>query len=1223
MVVALVLTQSVFAKVSLTPILSLLLFDDDALEAPYHWNGQAQASGAQPNVDEGSINTLSFDTSALPLTIFENLQSIDILLTGECYQIGGETLDPTLYEWSIVSTGSGQCKISLTFTAIVNNKIVTKALAIKIVMDETAAPAPSMASLVAGADISEGDANVSGIFALSAIQKWTAPAPALTNGRPSIPRAASVFPDSHTPSMYEFNAMHNGVALKGVMLTTRKISDPRNISNFDMNARTTVRFVQGTPVLVGSGVVQGMADNPDNTFAFIAVADGVNLPGPNVGAEFHLDGKNKLNVLCADQRLAGFGKFSVKRTGTRIASSLVGFTNKDCSGSGGRFKDTAGVFSDFQVINTHIGKIMRGRGTAHPLHNGRISTVEDMDENDPDYALYMLGVPERLSALHAITPVDVGTEFQNNAFILDPFTLSKIAKIRRNNGTIIFSEPPEQLQGISIGDIIVGKSSARLRHGLLREVTQKGMQNGKFFLQTRPAKLDQLFKEGGITLGRGLALGDIEEEGIPLYEFDPTPVVVGAAVGALREGVKVPALSSAQLSAAARAPYDNNTVSQANLDVLPFPRINFDHVFIDKDNNDNTKNDQVRTEGFFDLDAFITLNFKCHGFFCNNPNFELSFTFEEDFELSGFASGDHSSGLDLKEVLKTKKFAPIWIGVVAITPRISLAVHLNGTSDTTVEWGIDQHFDATLGVELDDGIWSEIANQNDEIIAAPLPDYTSDSGTVDLRARAALEGTVKVMGIKVGGADVGIYTDVEASTPRDPLWEITAGLNSEAFVELDLLVTTVEAGPWELFDIPFPIAGGEAPNQPPKINWIKVDGHLVENGAVHSVPEESENLVGLDGYFASEEIPLHIKVKAFDSEFGYDCCNVEVKSSKDGLIGLLDENDLSANENYIFPITSFSTGLHTITVKVWEKNKAKSTAIVETFTMRGRIDYFAETGCQDIAIEAPADGSNIGPFPAFFAFDVTISGYQQSCFPSGIEVEWMNHTAALGYSPAIITLDYPFASYSGFYSSQTSTTIAARFKNHSGVWKYSNDLEINLFDLDAIEDFSGSFGGPSPSLAQSGLRESNGEVQPPLLAPSAASTKLGLDNWAVGDPVTFDNPFDDGVGGVYDTHYKVHYEEIRWIISDDNATITVNAQGKAQITPSKPGWHKIMVALVDTDTGESIRKSEVFYVAPSLDNTWQGYSQDDLLQRIEAHPGGKIPVDNGEMMSGALTGTNI
>ncbi len=1226
--IALLLAPIAYAT-NITSVISMLLLDSSELRAAYQWNGQTLASSAQPNVDAGSINTLTFDTSGLPQEVFENLQSIDISLIGECYQIGGETLDPTIYEWSIISTGSGQCKIKLIFTAIVNGQPTSNDLNINITMDPAAIPPPSIETLVSGADLSEGDAKVAGIFSISSIQKWTAPVAALRAGQPLTATAASAFPDSYTPSIYEFQAMHNGVALKGVMLSTRKLSDPRNINDFDMDARTTVRFVGTTPVLVGSGVVQGMPSSPDNTFAFLAVADGVSLPGPAIGDEFHIDGKNALNVLCADQRLAGFGKFSVKRTGTRIASSLVGFTNKDCSSSGGRFRGTAGVFSDFQVVNTHIGRVLRGRGTASPLHNGQITTVADMDESDPDYALYMLGVPERLSSLHAITPVDAGTAFKDNVFILDPFTLSKIAKIRGDSGTMIFSEPPEQLVGISIGDIIVGKSSARLRDGLLREVTQKGTLNGKFYLQTRQASLAQLFKSGGISLQRGLKLGDIEEEGVPVYA-NPAPLVAAASLGATRQQAALaPARpTNEQLSAAARAPYNDNSVSQARLDVLPFPSISFDHVFSDRDGNTNTTNDQIRTEGIFDLDAFITLKFKC-GLLCTDPSFEMSFTFEEDFELSGHAFVTGFQQLDLKEVLKTKKFAPIWIGPVAITPKINLAVHMNGSTDTNMTWGIDQTFDATLGMKLANGVWSEISTQNDSIVAAPLPGYSPDSGTVDLRARASVEGIIKVMGIKVGGADAGIYTDVEAATPRDPLWEITAGLNSEAFVEVDLVVVTLEAGPWELFNLPFPITGGTAPNQPPRIDWIKVDGILVENGAVHSIPVGSEDyLAGLDGFYASAEQPIRIKVKAFDPEFSYACCNVELSSSKDGVLGLLDETNLSLNDNYVFPINLFSTGSHTMTVKVWEKNKAKSTAIIQTFTMQGRVDYAANSGCQNIEIERFSPSPIPSGYRGFITLKATISGYAVSCFPSGMEIEWMHHTADLGYSPAIETDIVP--SYDGvthafltsFYGDPVDITLAARFKNNSGVWKYSNDIRITLLTFVDFGNLSGSTGGGIFGASQAKLaRSSTAPTQPPLLAPTNTSIrKLGLDNWAVGEAARFDNPFDDGPGGRYQTSLTNFYNEIRWIITDNNASVTVNAQGKAQIIPATSGWHRIMVALVNTNTGHSIRKSAVFYVAPGSGNTWRGYSQDNLLQDIEKT---RIPVDNGEMISGAVSGANI
>lgn len=1191
------LSSNAQSQASLTPILFLLLSDGDVVSVQIGWNTQSFSTQNPPqlNVAEGSINTLTFDRTSLPAEMVENLLSLNIILKGECYQLGGETLDPDIFEWNIISTGDGKCEISLSFEAEIDGIIETRTAKIGVDMIENTPPPTSINVLVAGADISDGDAAVSGIFSISNVEKWVAPVTALSERTLQTSKAASIFPDNHTPSMYEFDAMHKGVALEGVMLSTRKISDPRNISDFSMSARTSVRFVQDIPVLVGSGVVDGGSDSSDETFAFIAVAAGVDLPGPAVGEEFHLDGKNKLNVLCVDQRLAGFGKLSVKRTGTRIASSLVGFTNKDCTNEGGRFKGTAGVFSDFQVINTHLGKIMRGRGTAHPLHNGKITTVEDMDMNDPDYALYMLGVPERLSSLHAIQPLDDGTQLSTNVFVLDPFTLAKIAKIRRENGTMIFSEAPEQLSGISVGDIIVGKPTTRLRDGLLREVTAKGTSNGLLYLHTKPAVLQQLFVAGGFELDRNLTLGDIEQEITPQY-FNT------AGVQSLREGQPQNMSTGSQTTFnAAREIFDNDNVSHATLDILPFPSTDLGHVFYDRDGNLNTKNDQFRTEGLFELDASITAQFKCRGAFCSKPYILLTFGFEEEFELSGHVFTDDFELLSESAVLKSLKFDGFWAGIIKIKPQIDLKVQIEGTTDTDAQFGIDQHFYTTQGLELEDGDWTKIKEKDQGFAASPTPNYQPNDGTINLRARAALEGSAKLSGIRIGGVDIGIYTDLDAATPRDPLWEITAGINSEAYIDVNLLLTSITGGPWELFDISLDgLTGGQAPELPLTIDKITVDGVKVENGAAALNSQTQIN----SGFSASQNDPLIFKVKASDPQTGADCCTVRLSSNIDGTIDTLDATENMNNGTYKFSVESLSSGTHVMTAKVYKTGDHISTAIEEDFTVKvvAQLPLIAGNHCDDIDLDFVGASGAVQTIDEgqLIRVNATLNGCLSDTIVKTVYFE-----------------GFPLISLTGDTTSGQNLVPQSRTFNDAGSYRltaYTVDYDGNQTDsnvltvivqapqLELVFDepvlaFSTNGGNYLFGLSEQSTAARREETQPPLLAPGDSEPRrLGLDNWAVGESAFFRNPGDG----------YLKYELEEWTITDPSAAITTNANGHAKIIPATPGWHRISVILRNVDTLKEFKKSEVFYVAPNSDKTWRGYMQDDFDE------------DASHMMSGML-----
>ena len=1235
-------------NVTITPIIGFLL-DDNYIDFPVSWNDQRVTKNQSMTAEEGSVNLVSIDYTQLPAAFSESPESISFDVSGACYQLFSGSSNQTVFEYNVVGTEPGICTLQMQIGGA--TQTLTEALAVVITAQP---PLNNMAKIIASADTSSGEAVVEGAFSFTNIQSWVA-----DNSLSSNPGA--VFSDDNKPNMFEFTASYQGVPLKGVMLTTTRKLDSRNFSNLDVDSRTHVRFVDNQPALIGSGKVTGSAGNT-NTFAFIATGLDTTLPGPTPGKEFHVGGKNKLNALCVQDRIVGFSLFTNERTLSRISTSLVGFTDKDCTANNNRFEGTTGVYADFQSINTHIGTILRGRGTAHPLNAGKLNTVDDQDDNDPDYALYFLGLAERVSDAHQVVQLDADTVIRSNVFVFDPFAISKIAKIRRELGTMVFKEAPEILTGITVGDIIVGKPSARLRDGFLREVTAKGQQNGLFFLQTKPAKLDQFFAEGGFDLStRELTLEDLDEVVVPEYYGAGDSQTSSSTVtfGYQKTTTSYQSLKSQQRDAVAQKSSSGDDTK--GFLTLPLPKVSFDHVFIDQDNNFNTTNDQWRTEGRFELGASITAQFRCQGFVCSKPYFLLKFDFTEDFELSGHIFTDFNNSMNTKHTITSMKFGRIWIGPVSVRPQIDLNVILSGETDTDVEFGVDQFFTAELGIELEDGDWSTINNQSFGISASPTPDYQPNDGTADVTARAALEGSVKLSGIRVGAVDAGIYTDLKAATPRDPLWEVTAGLSSEAYIEIDLLLGTIRGGPFELFDIPFNIEGGEAPDFPPEISSIKVDGVETENGVAVRKDDPDVEGITVNSFSASASNPLTIKVKVFDPDVGYDCCSVTLSDLTTGeVVGTRLADDVTNTNNYKFELTELTTGSHTMQVKVSAPGIHANDSPVETFTIAAVDVNALLSDCEAIDLKTAVGEENITITEGNSVL-LRVRLSEGCLIENGNEVSFYESPQGINSLNPFLTVDtsdengksIAYASAYLDFSKVGTQEFVAKYTDRRGDRLTSNPVvvkveslfpqiigdsgentaEFNDIQIPSNTTFDACSGGPclnagliagfaaqdyatQSSSTQAPTKSAKAESSKAAAAPSQPSNisatpsntephRLRADNWSTGETAYFKNPFP-----VLDDY------SVLWSIDDNQASVTTDVDGNGEITPATSGWYRVTVSYTHDTAPQANRryiKNRIFFVSPNTDKKWRGYEQetiDDDATRLE-------------MMSGMLGGSPI
>jgi hypothetical protein len=86
--------------------------------------------------------------------------------------------------------------------------------------------------------------------------------------------------------------------------------------------------------------------------------------------------------------------------------------------------------------------------------------------------------------------------------VLDEGTLARIIEASPDLGRLVFSGSTGLLDGVAVGDVLLGGVSAKTPNGLLRRVTAKANEGGAFVLTTTRAALTDAIERGTITMPR-------------------------------------------------------------------------------------------------------------------------------------------------------------------------------------------------------------------------------------------------------------------------------------------------------------------------------------------------------------------------------------------------------------------------------------------------------------------------------------------------------------------------------------------------------------------------------------------------------------------------------------------------------------------------------------------------------------------------------------------------
>ena len=388
-----------------------------------------------------------------------------------------------------------------------------------------------------------------------------------------------------------------------------------------------------------------------------------------------------------------------------------------------------------------------------------------------------------------IPPEPIETIIPDTTKVTDKETEKEIVSVTEDQSTIVFEKSTSQLEELSPGDIIVMGVTKNTPEGLLRKVTNitKGGKDGsQVVVETEFASIEEAIEQGSFEFDITLEPEDIER-GIS-YPKGVRPI---------RDKFETGYSFSYELD---KVLCNNHLIVDGEL--------SFDyHILLNG------------TIGFFKLK---TLEFKN----TVESKAELNVTLTDAFSVGDLLDDNPKTifSIPFKEITVWVSYVPI-----VLKPQINVNVGLDGEifAELTTGVTISQENEGAYvaGVEFDNGVWKEI--KNEPVFAF---EYREPSLSAEAKIKAYAGPQLELMLYGFVGPHCNIYgyLDFKADIWDDPWWELYAGLDVTAGLQLEIITkfwSAVYSSPE--FDIinyrtPEPIAQADGPfggtNHPPVIS---------------------------------------------------------------------------------------------------------------------------------------------------------------------------------------------------------------------------------------------------------------------------------------------------------------------------------------------------------------------------------------------------------------------
>lgn len=443
-----------------------------------------------------------------------------------------------------------------------------------------------------------------------------------------------------------------------------------------------------------------------------------------------------------------------------------------------------------------------------------------------------------------------------------------------DSGSVVFAGAA--LPDLEVGNVVVSEPTPAAPYGFLRRVTAvDDSVAGQLTVETEPASLDMALESGTLYETFALTMDDIVSleyyvDGVRL--FDPSDP-----------------LEQERLAAAGGGDLGPLELPKGFLG-WSFP----DVVVYDADGQAATKNDRIVLNGdvgvkpIFDLDFALNCSWLCYD---TNPYFKFEMGGQVIARLALESTTPGAVTLSKKVPLAslTAKAITFWIGPVpvVIVPKLKLVLQVDGSVGFSLGYEVQETLTLKLGAQYKDGDWSDLSDASHEELAQPVKGDSFVHVLAKAKVKGAVRGELLLYGVVGAFAELVPQVGIDVEYPRDPIWKLSAGLDANVGVMVDVWLFEKE---WAKNVMKLEWEVAQAGNTPPEV----------------AILSDATAPVGPNG--------VNLRAAVSDAEDGPACCTTTFRSSNtaDGTGGLL--GTVSGSSTPEVPVAFASTGKRTITV---------------------------------------------------------------------------------------------------------------------------------------------------------------------------------------------------------------------------------------------------------------------------------------------------------------------
>ncbi len=478
-----------------------------------------------------------------------------------------------------------------------------------------------------------------------------------------------------------------------------------------------------------------------------------------------------------------------------------------------------------------------------------------------------------------------GTQVRATVLPFGKDRMDAIVSVDRTNGSVTLDKnllSANELEKLKANTVVVGYASKRVKRGFIRKVTEVTDLGAQLLVKTVPANLKEVFSGGGFRVHRNNVVNKtsklvtVDGQVIPLHS--PRPGGFGSRLN-------------------------------------PQGLINFPIVKticpVNVDGDKNTKNDQVCATGTFDLDLDFDLTFQCDGILCTNPYFDMHVTLTESAKFT--VEGELTRTVEKTIPIGTAVLGsfPIMVAAIPVVfiAEVDVSLTLEGTVSAKLKYTANQELEISAGVELKDGTFKPYTNFDNSITKSEV-DYELSAS-----AKATLSGELAVLVYGLGGPTLTAeaWAKFDAAFPRNPLWEITAGLDWSLGVEMEVFGLINLDWKEKLAGLKWDVLF--AKNTKPTVTVFEpVSGEELR------LPRQTDSALSAQAVAPSNDFyVVNFRSRAEDQEEGVNCCTVEWFVDDDL------KKTTNAGNGHDGKFRVFGEGEHTIKAVITDSNGSSRT----------------------------------------------------------------------------------------------------------------------------------------------------------------------------------------------------------------------------------------------------------------------------------------------------------